>query len=389
MIHKVFVMRHSDLTRILLGLLLLVLGRCAPHDHDYLVFVGTYTGSGSEGIYAYRFNSVNGSLMPIGLAARTPNPSFLVLDARGEFLYSVNETDTFRSSSTDVRTGAISVFSVNRESGALTQIQQVSSEGAGPCHLSLDRTGRYLFVANYGGGSVAVFPVGADGRLEPHTQFIQGAGSSIHPKRQTQPHAHFIQATPDNRFVLIADLGRDQVMAGRFEDGRITLGPSAPVEPGSGPRHLTFSPSRAFHFVLNELTSTITTYSLDPESGTVKALGTVPALPEDFSGTNTSAEIVTVNGRYLYVSNRGHDTLGLFSIDQQSGNITAVEWVPSGGVAPRHFEIDPSGRWLLAANQGSDNLTLFRIDPSSGRLKSTGKVRSVSAPVCVRFTPVH
>ncbi len=381
-------MRHH-LFKKFLALLVLVFGGCAPHDHDYLVFVGTYTGNGSEGIYAYRFNSVNGSFMPIGLAAKTSNPSFLVLDTKGEFLYAVNETDTFRSPTTEERTGAISVFSVNRESGALTLLQQVSSEGAAPCHLSLDRTGRFLFVANYSGGSVAVFPVGDDGRLGPHSQFIQGAGSSVHPERQTKPHAHFIQATPDNRFVLIADLGRDMVMVGKFDDGRITLGPSAPAKPGSGPRHLTFSASTTFHYVLNELTSTVTTYSLDPETGEMAALGTISTLPEDYTGTNTAAEIVTVNGRFLYVSNRGHDTIGLFDIDPEDGHLTAVEWIPSGGALPRHFEIDPSGRWLLVSNQGSDNLTLFRVDSSNGRLNPSGKVRSVSAPVCTRFIPVH
>jgi 6-phosphogluconolactonase len=188
---------------------------------------------------------------------------------------------------------------------------------------------------------------------------------------------------------MIADLGRDIVLVGKFEDGRCNLGQSATVPPGSGPRHLAFTPSGKFIYVLNELTSTITLFTLDPVSGGMAALTMVSSLPEDFTGENTAAEILTVNGRFLYASNRGHDSIGLFHIDPQDGQLAPVEWVSSGGTAPRHFEIDPSGRWLLAANQQSGNLSLFRIDPSSGRITPSGKSLPLSAPVCVRFIPVH
>jgi 6-phosphogluconolactonase len=375
--------------RTLIGLLIVLrVASVEAAAAERLVYVGTYTGKGSEGIYAYRFDPATGDARSIGLVAATDNPSFLAVDPKGRFLYAVNELDTFRGGTT----GAVSVFAVARESGVLTPLQQVPSLGAGPAHLSLDRSGRYLMVANYNGGSVAVFPAGADGRLGPRSAFIQDAGSSVNPERQSGPHAHFIQVTPDGRFAITADLGLDRLLVHRFDAGTGSLTPGTPgfaaVDPGAGPRHLAFSPSGKLVYVVNELASTVTAFSYEPGPGTLRALQTVPTLPGNFPGRNTAAEIaVDAKGRFLYVSNRGHDSIAVFGIDQDTGTLALAERIPSGGRSPRHFAIDPTGRWLFVANQDSNDITLFRIDRRSGRLTAAGRSLTVASPVCVLFVP--
>lgn len=351
---------------------------------EYLVYVGTYTGRGSEGIYAFRFNPSTGETRPVGLAAATDNPSYLAADPKGRFLYAVNELDKFRGG----RTGAVSVFAIDRASGRLELLQQAPSLGAAPAHLSLDRSARNLMVANYNGGNYAVFPVGADGRLGPRSAFVQDAGSSVDPERQTGPHAHFIQAAVDNRFVLAADLGTDKLRVFRFDAGAGSLTPGRPdsvdADPGAGPRHAAFAPSGKFVYVVNELSSTVAAYAFEPGPGTLRRIQTLPALPADFTGRNKAAGIaVDAKGRFLYVSNRGHDSLAVFGIDPDSGTLTFVERVPSGGRTPRHFAIDPTGAWLFAANQDSDTIALFRIDRESGRLAATPRSLNVVSPVCV------
>ena len=350
------------------------------------MYVGTYTGHGSEGIYLYGFDSVTGRLDSIGLAAKTENPSFLEVDSRRGLLFAVNETSTFGNS----RTGAVSVFSMDNKTGMLKLHRQVSSLGADPAHLSCDRSGRVLFVANYSGGNFAVFPVGTDGEPGKQTAFIQNTGGSADPDRQRSPHPHFIRATPDNRFVLVADLGTDQVMVFRFDSVNGTLthagNAHATVAPGSGPRHIAFSPSGKSVYVLNELSSSITRFSFDTETGSMQELQNISALPPDFSGNNTSAEIVADHsGRFLYVSNRGANNIGIFAINPVDGSLTSAGWTSCGGELPRNFEIDPAGRWLIVANQGANNIVIFRIDPQSGRISQLPQRLKISSPVCIRF----
>ncbi|NTW25023.1 MAG: lactonase family protein [Lentimicrobium sp.] len=366
--------------------IILLVTACSAPDSGYLVYVGTYTGHGSDGIYAYRFNPASGDLSPIGLVAKTDNPSFIAIDFAGRYLYAVNELDSFQNQPT----GAISVFEINRKSGKLTFLQQISSLGAAPAHLSLDKSGRYLLVANYNGGNVAVFPIGSNGLLGPHTSLIQNSGSGINPDRQAGPHAHFIQPTNDNKFVMIADLGVDKVFINRLDtlSGKLTPADSGYVklDPASGPRHIAFSPSGKFVYVLNELSSTITMFIFDSETGAMQTKQTLTTLPENFSGKNSTAEIVVDRkGKFLYVSNRGDNSIALFSINSGDGSLTPVEWFSSGGKTPRNFEIDPTGQWLFAANQDSDNIALFRIDTSSGRLTQISDSTKVSSPVCIRF----
>lgn len=353
---------------------------------EHLLYVGTYTGTGSEGIYAFRFDSATGETSSLGLAAATANPSFLAIDPEGRFLYAVNELEEFR----DQPTGAVSAFAIDQHSGMLKLLHQVSSLGGSPAHLSLDRSARSLLVANYGDGNMAVFPVGSDGRLGEHSAFVQNSGSSVNPERQTGPHAHFIDLTRDNRLAITADLGLDKLLLHRFDADTGSLTPANPgfvtAEPGSGPRHVAFGPSGGFVYVLNELSSTTTVYSYNPDLETLDILQTISTLPEAYDGANTGAEIeIDAAGRTLYVSNRGHDSIAVFSIDSDYGRLESLGWVPSGGAMPRNFVIDPTGQWLLTANQASNSINLLRIDPDSGLLTPTDRSMRLSSPVCLRF----
>jgi 6-phosphogluconolactonase len=377
-------MRILKLAFLLLPFLLMQ--ACSSPKNEFLTYVGTYTGHGSDGIYAYRFNQDKGSLTPIGLVAKTDNPSFIAIDSVGRFLYAVNELDSFQ----DKPTGAVSVFEINKQSGKLKLLQQVSSLGAAPAHLSIDKSGRYLMVANYNGGNFAVFPIGSNGELGKHTALVQDSGSSVNHDRQQGPHAHFIQATSDNKYVLTADLGMDKILINRFDASTGFLTPAnsgyAKPEPGSGPRHIAFGPSGNFVYVLNELTSTITVFTFESETGLMHKKQTLSSLPENFHRYNTAAEIaVDAKGRYLYVSNRGDNSIGLFGINQDDGSLMPIDWTHSGGKSPRHFEIDPTGQWLFAANQDSDNIVLFKIDKESGRLSQISDSTKVVSPVCIRF----
>ena len=325
----------------------------------------------------------------LGLVAKTENPSFLAIDSAGSFLYSVNELDTFQNQNT----GAVSVFKIDKKTGSLTLLQQVSSLGAAPAHLSLDKSGRYLLVANYNGGNVAVFPIASDGKLGDQTALVQNSGSSVNKDRQSSPHAHFIRVTANNKFALTADLGVDKVYINAFDANRGTLvavdSGFINMQPGSGPRHIAYTPSDKFVYVLNELTSTVSVFYFDPETGSMKVGKTISTLPTNFDGINSTAEIRTnASGTFLYVSNRGDNSIAQYAINSEDGNLTAVTWISSGGKTPRNFEIDPTGQWLFAANQNSDNIVLFRIDENTGQLKHAAEYSGIISPVCIQFMSV-
>ena len=355
-----------------------------------MVYVGTYTGhdSNSKGIYAYRFKS--GQLTPVGttgLVAETPNPSFLAADPSHRFLYAVNE------SVPGEKNGMVSAFSIDGKTGKLTLLNQVSSGGAGPCAVSLDRTGKHVLIANYDSGSVSVFPVLRGGRLGEASAFVQHSGHSINPERQGGPHAHDILASPDNRFVLAADLGLDQLLVYRFNATKGSLTANSPaaasVPAGSGPRHFVFDQSDKFVYVVNEMHSTVTVFSYDAKQGKLNELQTVPALRKNTNPESTTAAEIALgrSGRYLYTSNRGEDTITVFEIDPVKHTLTAVQHAPTLGKTPRGFAIDPTGSYLVAANQDTDNVFVFHINPKTGQLTPTGKVLEVPSPVCVIFVP--
>lgn len=362
------------------------LGRVEAAGKTVTVYVGTYTtGTESKGIYRFTLDLDTGQLTPAGEPAAAANPSFLAFHPNGRFLYAVGEVRDFEPNA-----GAVSAFAIDPKTGALTLLNQQSSKGSGPCHLSLDKDGKNVLVANYGGGSVAVLPLQADGRLKTSSTFLQHLGSSVNPRRQAAPHAHSINLDPASRFALVADLGLDKVFVYRFDAGQGALLPHDPqsfkTAPGAGPRHLAFRPGGAHAYVINEMTSTVTALRWDAANGELTEIQTLSTLPEGFAGDNSTAEVVvSPDGKFLYGSNRGHDSLAIFSIDQGSGKLTAVGHQPTLGKTPRNFAVDPTGAYLLAANQNSDTLAAFKIDRASGRLTPVGAPVSVPRPVCVRM----
>ena len=359
----------------------------AQGSGDWIVFVGTYTRAPSKGIYAYRLRP-GGELTPMGtagLAAGTDSPSFLAVHPNQRFLYAVNEVSKYEGRDA----GSVSAFAIDRATGVLTLLNRVSSRGGGPCHVSLDATGKWLFVANYGGGSVAAFSVQDDGRLGEASAFFQHAGSSVNKDRQSGPHGHAVTVSPDNRFVLAADLGLDKVLTYRIDPraGLVAADPPfSTIAPGSGPRHLAFRPDGKFAYVLSEMLSKVVAMRYDAARGTLTEIQTLSTLPEGFTGDNSGAEIaVHPNGRFLYSSNRGHDSIATFRIDDAKGTLTALDRVPTQGKTPRNFAIDPSGRFLLAANQNSGTVVPFRVDPATGALTPAGTTIQVPFPVSVVF----
>jgi len=357
----------------------------------YLAYVGTYTEkTKSKGIYAFRFDDSSGKLSSLAVVAESPNPSFLAVHPNGKYLYAVNETSEFGTE----KSGAVSAFSTDRKSGKLTLLNQVASRGAGPCHISLDKTGHYALVANYDAGTVAVFPVQDNGQLGKYTGFAKHSGQSVNKERQEAPHAHWIATSPDNQFLLTADLGIDRVLISKFHlpDGAFTTKSNSGVKlkAGAGPRHAAFSPSGKFFYVASELNATVTAYSYDAKEGTLHELQVVSTLPKDFTGANEVAEIaVHPSGKFLYVSNRGRDSLAVFSIDPKKGTLKPVADIATQGKTPRNFVIDPTGKFLLAANQESNSIVVFNIDLATGVLTLTGQVAEVPAPVCIVFLPIE
>lgn len=354
-----------------------------------LVYVGTYTRRGSKGIYIYRLDQTAGTLTPVGTASGVKNPSFLAVDPDRHYLYAVSESTQFDGKPT----GAVASFAIAPQTGQLTRINEQSSGGAGPCYVETDHAGKHVLAANYGSGSVVVLPILAAGGLGPATAFVQHHGASVHP-RQKGPHAHAIYADAHDRFVLVPDLGLDKLMIYRYDAQAGTLipnpaMPAAELTPGSGPRHFAFHPNGKFGYVINELASTITAFRYDSDQGMLATLQTVSTLPANFDGKNTTAEIVvSADGRFVYGSNRGDDSIAVFAVDAETGKLKFVSRHKTEGRAPRNFAIDPTGRFLLAANQDSDNIVVFKIDPTTGMLTPTGHELQVPMPVCVLFVPL-
>jgi len=353
-----------------------------------LVYVGTYTTGKSEGIYLYRLDLSSGELKHAATAKEVINPSFLTLDPRRRCLYAVNETAEFAGRPG----GALSAFSVDQKTGELRLLNQQPSRGGAPCYVTVDRSGKFVLVANYLAGNVCVFPIGRGGRLGEATDVDQHSGSGVNPERQEGPHAHCIVLDAANHYACSCDLGVDKIMIYRFDAKRGKLTPNrqpwATTRPGAGPRHIAFHPGGRLAYVINELDSTVTAFEYDRRQGTLSEIQTVPALPRGFSQMNTTADIhVSPNGRFLYGSNRGHDSIVVFAIDGRTGMLTLIEHTPTEGRTPRNFAIDPTGAFLLAANQDSDTIVTFRLDPSAGRLKPTGYVAEVPSPVCLKLVP--
>lgn len=344
-------------------------------------YVGCYTKpDGSKGIYHYKLNLETGQITGGALVAEAKDPTFLAVHPNGDFLYAANE----------INGGAVSAYAIEAD-GTLKPINQQSAKGDGTCHVTVDFSGKVLFAANYGAGSIVAFPIKEDGSLGESSAFVQHTGSSVNAARQKAPHAHSIYTDRNEKFVYACDLGLDKVLIYRLGE-KGTLAPANPayaaLPPGSGPRHMAFHPDGGYAYVINEMLNTISVFKHDEDTGVLEPIQLVPTVPADFTGGNSTAEIfVHPNGRFVYGSNRGHDSIAVFAVDEQSGQLKAIDHTPTGGKTPRNFAIDPTGMWLIAANQDTNTFGVFKIDPASGKLTATPYSVPLGAPVCVIFPP--
>ncbi len=356
----------------------------ADGPKTFWVFFGTYTNGKSKGIYRSELDLATGKLSAPVLVVETPSPSFLAIHPTGHFLYAVGEVNEFKGK----KGGIVSAYALDGKTGALTLLNQQSSEGPGPCHVSVDPTGRTVMVANYGGGSVAAYAVGTDGKLSPATAFIQHKGKSADPARQEGPHGHSINADRTGKFAVAADLGLDQLLVYKL-DAKSTLTPHDPpatmLKPGSGPRHFAFHPIAPYAFSINELDSTLTVLAWDAAKGTLTPLQTLSTLPNPVPGNSTAEVQVHPSGKFVYGSNRGHNSIAVFGFDAATGKLTAAGHQGAGIKTPRNFGIDPTGTFLLVANQDGDSVLVFRIDPKTGALTPTENKIEIGAPVCLKF----
>ena len=363
----------------------------APARPDKMwVFVGTYTGpkTKSQGIYRLEFDPANGNLGNPVLAAETTNPTFLAIHPSQKFLYAANEVDEFAGK----KGGGVSGFALDAKTGALTPLNQQSSRGEAPCHLVVDRTGKNVLVANYNGGSVAVLPISADGKLSEASAFVQHAGTVADAKRQGGPHAHSINVDAGNHFAIAADLGLDKLFVYKFDAAKGSLTPNDPpflaTAPRAGPRHFAFHPNGKYAYVINEINLTIDAMAYDADKGILKRLQTISTLPAGVEAKpmfSTAEVVVHPSGKFLYGSNRGHDTIAAFSIDAKTGELKLIGHQGEGIKTPRNFNIDPAGNFMLVGNQSGGSIAVFRIDAKTGELKPTGIKAIIGAPVCMKF----
>ncbi len=363
----------------------LVTGTLVAADSQ-LVYFGSYTdgASKSRGIYVSNFNQRTGVLSPPELAAETPSPSFLTLHPSGKFLYAVAEAEVPQ----------VSAFQVGLPSGHLQLLNQLPTRGKGPCYVATDSTGQMAFSAHYTSGQLSSFSLEKDGQLVGPRTVVQHTGSSVNPERQKGPHAHSFRPSPDNRFALACDLGTDRVYVYAIDPAHGTFTPhgEAALPPGSGPRHLAFHPNGKWVFVNNEMLMTVSTFAYDTAKGVLQRLETVSTLPEadrDKKGFSSAEVVVHPNGKFVYVSNRAHDTIAILACDASTGKLTLLENVSAEGKVPRNFALDLTGNWLLVAHQASDSVAVFKVDPQTGRLQFTGQKVEVGSPCCVRFLAIQ
>lgn len=353
-----------------------------PAAKTYRAYVGNYTSkTESKGIYQFTFDPATGKMSAYELAGETKDPSWVIVHPNGKYLYAANEHG---------KDSTVSAFAIDPKSGKLTLLNQLSALGDDPCHLAFDRSGKLLLVANYTSGNAVVYPILADGKLGEHTASVIGQGATgPDKKRQNGPRAHWIGASKNNRLVYVADLGLDRVFVYNFDAAKGTFTPADPAiaKPGTGPRHIAFSADGKFMYLLGELDSTVSVFA--GERDHFRSIQNIPMLPAGFSGRNDAAEIeIHPSGKFLYASNRGHDSFAVYAIDQKKGTLTQVEIVPTGGKEPRHFAIDPTGHFLLAENQNTNQIVEFRIDQATGKLTATGETLATPSPICISFLPL-
>ena len=350
------------------------------------LYVGTYTGGNSGGIYTCRFDTATGKLEPIGVKEGVENPSYLAIDAKRLRLYAVNEVSDFNGQPG----GSVSAFAIHAASGELSLINQQYSHGGAPCYLTLNDEGRYLYVVNYSGGNVIAFPIQEDGAVGEAADIATHSGRSLNPERQDYPHPHSIVLDPANNYAFVPDLGIDKVMQYVIDRNSGQLSPSqspwVDIKPGSGPRHMLFHPSGKYAYIINELSSTISVCTYDPQQGALRVFQTIPTVPEGYAGENTAAGIhLTPSGKVLFGSNRGHDSVACYAVDQETGALSVSDFVHTQGRTPRGFTVDTSGTFLLVANQDSDSIVTFSVDEGNGTLVPKGQPVRIPSPVCLKM----
>lgn len=364
----------------------------APNQKNMLVYIGTYTSnSASEGIYVYKFDGASGQLSPYKIVKDAVDPSYLTIDKKHRFLYAVNETEEYEGK----KSGAVSAYAIDEKTGDLIFLNKQPSLGGAPCYVTVSDNGKFVLVANYVGGNVASFPVEKDGKLGAATDLKQHFGNGINKNRQESAHAHSITLDHKNDYAIACDLGIDKILVYRFNDktGKLQTNEAQnflPVKAGAGPRHFAFHPNRKFAFLINELDSTITSLAYDHEKGSLREIQTIKTIPANYAraAENSGADIhVSPDGKYLYGSNRGHNSIVSFKIDEQSGALEYIENVSTEGKTPRNFAIEPNGNFLLAANQNSNNVVVFRINKTTRKLEKTQFAATVPKPVCLKFMP--
>ncbi|MFT4032038.1 MAG: lactonase family protein [Siphonobacter sp.] len=376
-------MIRTALTSCLIALGSISFAQPTPYKDNFYLLVGTYTQKKSEGIYVYQFNNKTGEFQPISIAKGLNNPSFQAISPDQKYVYSVGETNG---------EGAVYSFSFDKKTGTLTQLNTESAGGTGPCHVAIDHTGKWVMVGNYGAGSLSLLPVKTDGSLGTPTQTIQHTGTGPNPKRQDKAHVHSINIAANNRDIYVPDLGIDEVTYYRLNDktGKLTEEQPVKVAPGAGPRHFTFHPSNKFAYVINELNKTVTAFTYNSQTGALTNIQSISTIPDDYKGENICADIhISPDGKFLYGSNRGHDSIAIYAIDQKTGKLTLVDIESAGGKHPRNFMIDPSGRFVLVANRDTDNVVIFNRNAKTGKLNPTGREIQVSMPVCLKMIPTE
>jgi 6-phosphogluconolactonase len=370
--------------RLLRPAMLVILLTQAMSAAEMFVYFGSHSAAPGAGFSLARFDTDTGALSKPEFILEAKEPAFFVLSADGTRLYTCNSGTP----------GGVSAYAVEPSTGHLKLLNRVLAGGGDTSFISLDRSERHVLVANYDGGSVAVFALRPDGSIGDWTGFDQHRGQSVNPVRQSHAYAHAIVLDHANRFALVPDLGLDKLFIYRFDEASGSLAPHVPayvsIAPGSGPRHVRFHPNGRWVYLINEIASTVEAFNWDADAGTLSPLQTVSTLPADFKGANACAELeIHPNGRFLYGANRGHDSVVVFAISQATGRLTAVDYQPCGGRTPRNFAFDPTAQWILLTNQDSDNAVVFRVDATSGRLTQTGNPVAVPAPFCERFLPVQ
>jgi 6-phosphogluconolactonase len=346
-------------------------------------YVGGYASNDQKGIHLCSLNTQTGELSIKQGFSGVINPSYLCLSPNKQFLYAVNETGKFK----EISGGSITAFAIDQNDHSLRLLNQQASHGGSPCYVCVDQQSAYVFLANYNGGNAASYAIQPDGSLSEALSIVQHEGSSVNPRRQKKAYAHSIVLSPDNRFAFVADLGIDKLMIYRCQEGKLIANqpPFVQVQPGAGPRHFTFHPNGKLAFLINELDCTLMSFTYDADKGALHAIQTVPSLPQDYSGNNTCADIhVHPSGKFLYGSNRGHDSIVAYAI-AENGTLTYIAHESTQGKTPRNFALDPQGHFLLAANQETGNIVSYRIDAQSGKLTPTGHAIEINRPVCIKF----